>query len=103
MDGQRFLRLETKKTGYLCNNKFFQSSLYSYVNSFYFCATVASTVGYGDFVNYGHNVEEKIFLIFLEFTGILGFSLILANISNLKKDKTIASLMNEKVTFIQFN
>lgn len=58
---------------------------FRYVNAVYFCAAVASTVGYGDNVNFGHNTEERLFLIFLEFTGILGFSLILANISNLKK------------------
>lgn len=78
--------LKNNKTIGLSRNLYDSSKSrhFRYVNSFYFCATVASTVGYGDFVNYGHQTRERLYLIFLEFCGILVFSLILAQISNLK-------------------
>jgi len=43
--------------------------------------TTATTVGYGDYSAF--NKWEKLYLIFLEFTGICTFSIITGNITSL--------------------
>jgi hypothetical protein len=53
-----------------------------YITSMYFVTTTATTIGYGEF--YGTTIVEKIFLMILEFTGILVFSSITGNIRTLK-------------------
>jgi len=48
------------------------TSIYS--TAFYFTVSTATTVGYGDY--YGSTFNERLFLIFLQFTGICIYSLI---------------------------
>ena len=81
-DGFRYYPNKTKTVGFMCILANFINR-FRYVTSIYFVSIVASTVGYGDGVNSGHNTGERSFLIFLEFAGILGFSLIIANVQNL--------------------
>ena len=53
-----------------------------YVNAIYFVTTNATTIGYGDM--WGETIGEKLFIVFLEFAGILVFSLITGKIRTLK-------------------
>ena len=61
----------------------------------YFVVTTATTVGYGD--NFAFNPREKVYMIFLEFTGICIFSIITGNITGLKTIKKIREILDKKV------
>ena len=47
-----------------------------YVNAMYFMTTTMTTVGYGDTVNKGKNIHERIFLFIIIFCGIAMFTMI---------------------------
>ena len=62
----------------------------------YFIVTTATTVGYGDF--YAWNTREKVFMIFLEFSAICTFSLIIGQFTNLKDIDEISEVIERKVS-----
>lgn len=63
------------------NDYMLDSQLNIYVNAIYFVTTNATTIGYGDM--WGETIAEKLFIVFLEFAGILVFSLITGKIRTL--------------------
>mmetsp|Transcript_14633 Transcript_14633/g.14266 ORF Transcript_14633/g.14266 Transcript_14633/m.14266 type:complete len:237 (+) Transcript_14633:793-1503(+) len=65
-----------------------------YVNAIYFVTATSTTVGYGDF--FPLNSREKTFGIFLEFLGIIIFSVITSRILSLTKEKTIKDEIEEQ-------
>lgn len=69
--------------------------MFRYVTSIYFVTTTATTVGYGDY--FAANSWEKLYLLFLEFTGICTFSVITGNITGLKSQRKIADIIEQKV------
>jgi hypothetical protein len=64
------------------NDYMLDSEVNVYVTAIYFVTTNATTIGYGDI--YGNTIKEKLFIVFLEFVGILVFSLITGKIRNMK-------------------
>jgi phage terminase large subunit len=63
----------------------------------YYVTTTASTVGYGD--NYARSPNEKMFVLVLQFISICIFSIIMGNITSLKKRKRIDRIIIEKVSY----
>ena len=55
-----------------------------YITSVYFITTTITTVGYGDIS--GVNIYEKLFIIILQFIGILLFTLVKETVLNIKFD-----------------
>eukprot|EP00347_Sterkiella_histriomuscorum_P000928 403373987 len=86
-------------SSYILNQSDRESYLFVYVTSLYFVTTTATTVGYGDFS--ALNSWEKIYLLFLEFTGICTFSVITGNITGLKHQKKIADIIEDKQAEIE--
>jgi hypothetical protein len=72
----------TQLNGYMLD-----SQINIYVNAIYFVTTTATTIGYGDI--WGETNSEKLFLVFLEFAGILVFSMITGKIRNMKHPNKI--------------
>lgn len=70
-----------------------------YFTAFYFVTTNATTIGYGDI--YGQTQNERLFLMILEFTGILCFGSITAKIQAIKYPHKIEIVINEKISAIQ--
>lgn len=74
-----------------------------YTTAFYFTVSTATTVGYGDY--YGTTFSEKLFLIFLQFSGICIYSLIQGLINGLTfapvLDEIIADRVEEIKDYIQ--
>ena len=56
----------------------------TYWNAFYYISTTATTIGYGDITP--QTEHERLFVMLLEFVGILIFSAISGNIKNVKKE-----------------
>jgi hypothetical protein len=89
-----FLMKNSNKAGCLCT-KLILLIVFRYVTSIYFVSTTASTVGYGDY--YAKTMDEKIFMLFLEFIGICIFSIITGNMTNLRMKRSIYSVVKNKV------
>ena len=86
-------------SSYILNQSDRESYLFVYVTSLYFVTTTATTVGYGDFS--ASNSWEKIYLLFLEFTGICTFSVITGNITGLTQQRKIADIIEDKQAEIE--
>lgn len=62
-----------------------------YWTAWYFITTTITTVGYGDI--FGITIGEKIYIIFLLFSGILCFTLIQQRTRSLIKEQTMLSVL----------
>jgi len=67
-----------------------------YISAIYFVTTTATTIGYGDYV--GTIIEEKIFILFLEFAGICVFSTITGSIKSIKAGTKLGEAISERKT-----
>ena len=56
--------------------------------------TTVTTVGYGDY--YAKSVIEKWYVMFMEVSGIMIFSVITGNITGLRSDKSVLDVVKEK-------
>ena len=85
---------------WIISNNLIESSYISiYFTSFYFIITTLTTVGYGDIT--GKNIKETIFQIYLLIFGIVAYSWLISNLSNMILEKNkMTELFNEKVRIL---
>ena len=83
----------------IVNNLVESSFISIYFTSFYFIITTFTTVGYGDIT--GKTIKEIIFKIFLLIFGIMSYSWIISNLSNMISEKNnLTKIFNDKVRIL---
>jgi hypothetical protein len=85
---------------WIYNKNLIQSSFISiYCTSLYYTITTLTTVGYGDIT--GNTMNEFIFQIFLLIVGIMSYSWLVSNCSNMIQEKNvIRKKFNEKIKIL---
>ena len=85
---------------WIINNNLIESSYISiYFTSLYFIITTLTTVGYGDIT--GKTIKEIIFQIFLLIVGIVAYSWVISNISNIIQEKNkLTEKFNNKLRIL---
>ena len=85
---------------WIYNNNLVEKSYFSiYFISLYFIITTITSVGYGDIT--GKTIKEIIFQIFLLIAGIMSYSWLISNISNLIHEKNkLTEKFNDKIKIL---